>query len=62
MAQEFNIKNGVVITTIPTLDNTTTQILTRDTTTGVVKYSDSTSPNIVNYGMVYAMTNFVYLT
>ena len=52
----------MVITTQPTSGYTTTQILMRNTTTGQVEITDSTSPSIYNYGMSYAMTTFNYLT
>lgn len=52
----------MVITTEPTSGYTTTQILMRNTTTGQVEITDSTSPSIYNYGMSYAMTTFNYLT
>jgi cytoskeletal protein CcmA (bactofilin family) len=52
----------MVITTQPTSGYTTTQILMRNSTTGQVEITDSTSPSIYNYGMTYAMTTFNYLT
>jgi len=44
-----------------TLSNTNTQIVTRDAATGNINYSDSASANIVNYGVIYAMSSFNYL-
>jgi hypothetical protein len=52
----------MVITTQPTSGYTTTQILMRNSTTGQVEITDSTSPSIYNYGMTYVMTTFNYLT
>ena len=52
----------MVITTEPTSGYTTTQILMRNSTSGQVEITDSTSPSIYNYGMSYAMTTFNYLT
>jgi hypothetical protein len=52
----------MVITTQPTSGYTTTQILMRNSTSGQVEITDSTSPSIYNYGMSYVMTTFNYLT
>jgi hypothetical protein len=52
----------MVITTQPTSGYTTTQILMRNSTSGQVEITDSTSPSIYNYGMSYAMSTFNYLT
>ena len=52
----------MVITTLPTSGYTTTQILMRNSTSGQVEITDSTSPSIYNYGMSYAMSTFNYLT
>ena len=52
----------MVITTQPTSGYTSTQILMRNSTSGQVEITDSTSPSIYNYGMTYAMTNFNNLT
>lgn len=52
----------MVITNQPTSGYTTTQILMRNSTSGQVEITDSTSPSIYNYGMSYAMTTFNYLT
>jgi cytoskeletal protein CcmA (bactofilin family) len=52
----------MVITTQPTSGYTATQILMRNSTTGQVEITDSTSPSIYNYGMTYAMSTFNYLT
>lgn len=52
----------VTITTQPTSGYTSTQILMRNSTSGQVEITDSTSPSIYNYGMSYAMTTFNYLT
>jgi len=50
------------LTTQPTSGYTSTQILMRNSTSGQVEITDSTSPSIYNYGMSYAMTTFNYLT
>jgi len=50
------------LTTQPNSGYTSTQILMRNSTTGDVEITDSTSPSIYNYGMTYAMTTFNYLT
>jgi len=52
----------VTITTQPTSGYTSTQILMRNSTSGQVEITNSTSPSIYNYGMSYAMTTFNYLT
>ena len=52
----------MAITTQPTSGYTTTQILMRNSTSGQVEITDSTSPSIYNYGMSYAMSTFNYLT
>jgi len=52
----------ITITNTPTSGYTTTQILMRNSSTGNVEITDSTSPSIYNYGMSYAMTTFNYLT
>jgi hypothetical protein len=58
--QTFN--SNLVITNQPTSGITSTQILMRNSSTGQVEITDSTSPAIYNYGMTYAMSNFTYLT
>jgi hypothetical protein len=52
----------MVITTQPTSGYTTTEILMRNSTSGQVEITDSTSPSIYNYGMSYVMSTFNYLT
>jgi hypothetical protein len=52
----------MVITTQPTSGYTSTQILMRNSTSGEVEITDSTSPSIYNYGMTYVMSTFNYLT
>lgn len=52
---------SLVISNTPTYSITDTQILTRNSSSGNVDYTDSTSPAIYNYGMTYVMTNFNYL-
>jgi len=54
--------NVLTIVNQPTSGITSTQILMRNSTTGLVEITDSTSPAIYNYGMSYAMSNFTYLT
>ena len=49
-------------TTQPVSGYTSTQILMRNSVTGDVEITDSTSPAIYNYGMTYVMTTFNYLT
>lgn len=51
----FNISNA------PTLNNTNTQILTRNSTTGQIEYSNQSSAYIFNYGLAHAISNFNYL-
>jgi len=46
----------VTITSTPTSGITSTQILVRNSTTGVVEYTDNTSPTIFNYGLAYAFS------
>lgn len=48
--------NTVFITTTPTSGITSTQILMRNSTTGIVEYTDNTSPTIFNYGLAYAFS------
>lgn len=50
------------IVTSPTTSYTNTEILVRNSTTGQIEKTDSTSPGLYNFGMTYAMTNFIYLT
>lgn len=50
------------LTTQPVSGYTSTQILMRNSVTGDVEITDSTSPAIYNYGMTYVMTTFNYLT
>ena len=58
--QTFN--SDLVITNQPTSGITSTQILMRNSTTGQVEITDSTSPAIFNYGLANAMINFNFLT
>ena len=53
--------NTVTIVDLPTTNNNTTQLLTRNSTTGVVELTDSSSPNIFNYGLVFAISSGNYL-
>ena len=50
------------LTTQPTSGYTSTQILMRNSTTGDVEITDSTSPAIYNYGMSYAISTLNFLT
>jgi hypothetical protein len=52
----------LTITSTPTLNNDNVQILTRNSTSGNIEYSDSTSANIFNYGLANAMVNLNFLT
>ncbi len=52
----------MVITSTPTSGYTTTQILMRNSASGQIEITDSTSPAIYNFGMTYAMSNFNFLT
>jgi hypothetical protein len=52
---------GSLALSTPTFTNDNTQILTRDSASGVVEYSDNASANIVNHGVIYAMNSFNYL-
>lgn len=54
--------NTVFITATPTSGITSTQILMRNSTTGVIEYTDNTSPTIYNYGLANAMINLNFLT
>ena len=51
----------MVITTQPTSGYTTTQILMRNSTSGEVEITDSTSPSIYNYGMSYTIMTGNYM-
>jgi hypothetical protein len=53
--------NTVTIVDLPTTNNNTTQLLTRNSTTGAVELTDSSSPNIFNYGLVFAISSGNYL-
>ena len=50
------------LNTTPTTSYTDTEILIRNSTTGEVEKTDSTSPAIYNFGMTYVMTNFNYFS
>ena len=50
------------IATQPTTSYTARQILMRNSASGQVEITDSTSPAIYNFGMSYAMSTFNYLT
>ena len=50
------------ISSTPTLNNTNSQILTRNSTTGQVEYSTQASAYIFNYGIANAFINQNYLT
>ena len=52
----------LTITTTPTSGITTTEILMRNSTTGQVEITDSTSPAIYNFGMSIAISTSNYLT
>ena len=52
----------VTLTSTPTFNNDNTQILTRNSTTGNIEYSDSSSAYVFNYGIANAMINFNFLT
>ena len=52
----------MVITSLPVSGYTSTQILMRNSTTGAIEITDSTSPSIYNYGMSYAISTFNFLT
>jgi hypothetical protein len=54
--------SAFTITTQPTSSYTTRQILMRNSASGQIEITDSTSPAIYNFGMSYAMTTFNYLT
>jgi hypothetical protein len=58
----LTVVEQLVLTTTPTSGYTTTQILMRNSTTGAIEITDSTSPSIYYYGMTYAMSTFNYLT
>ena len=60
--QTQTFDSNLVITNQPSSGITSTQILMRNSATGQVEITDSTSPAIYNYGITYAMTNFTYLT
>ena len=53
---------SVAISNTPTYSSTNTQILTRNSSSGEIEYSDSTSPRLFNYGASYVMSVFNYLT
>lgn len=48
--------NTITITTTPTLNNTNTQILSINTSTGNVEYVDSTTLGSYSYGKGYAQS------
>ena len=54
--------NTIYVSSTPTSGTTSTQILMRNSSTGLVEISDSTSPSIFNYGLSYAMANFNFTT
>lgn len=60
--------NGVLsastltLTSVPVNDDTTTQILSRDATTGAVEYINLSAITSYNYGLSFALANSVYLT
>jgi hypothetical protein len=54
--------SAITITSQPALSYTTRQILMRNSASGQIEITDSTSPAIYNFGMSYAMTTFNYLT
>ena len=51
----------ITISNTPTYNNHNTQILTRNSSTGAIQYSDSSSPNIFNYGLASAISSGNYL-
>ena len=51
----------MVITTTPA-SSTSTQILMRNSESGQIEITDSTSPAIYNFGMTYAISSFNFLT
>lgn len=48
--------NTIYVVSTPTSGTTSTQILMRNSTTGIVEYTDNTSPTIFNYGLAYAFS------
>ena len=53
----------MVITSTPTTDNTATQVLTRDPSTGIVELVDISSLNVAfNYGLANAIMTGNFLT
>lgn len=54
--------SNFTVATQPTTSYTTRQILMRNSASGQVEITDSTSPAIYNFGMSYAMSTFNYLT
>ena len=54
--------SAFTITTQPTTSYTARQILMRNSSSGQIEITDSTSPAIYNFGMSYAMSTFNYLT
>ena len=60
------VKNTFVITSTPVNNNSNTQVLTRNSITGNIEYTDVTAistgaTGTFNYGLVYAMSNQNYL-
>ena len=53
--------NTLILTSTPTSSYDSTQILMRNSTTGQIEITDSTSPSIYNYGMTYAIGSSNYL-
>ena len=51
----------LVISTTPTLNNTNPQVLTRNSTSGNIEYSDTSSPYLFNYGLgnAFYLGNFL---
>jgi hypothetical protein len=54
--------NTFTLTSVPVNDDTSTQILSRDATTGAVEYINYSAITAYNYGLSFAMANSVYLT
>jgi hypothetical protein len=54
--------NTLTLTSVPVNDDTTTQILSRDATTGAVEYINLSAITSYNYGLSFALANSVYLT
>jgi len=53
--------DSLILTSTPTSSYDSTQILMRNSTTGQIEITDSTSPSIYNYGMTYAIGSSNYL-